>query len=375
MNRLSVRLLASHVLVAVVATLTGYAVVRLAAPAIFDESLRHGGGLGGGFGPGVGQGQGRALRQAFADAVDQAILWGALAGVLTAALAAQLSAGRLLGPLHRIGSATRRIAAGHYEEPVARPRERELAALADDVNRLGATLHRTERTRVRLLGEVAHEMRTPLTVIDGYLDGMADGVLPVTPANLDLLRAESARLRRLAQDLSTLSRGAEHRLEVDRRIQPLAPVVAEAANRLAPLAAQADVDLRIEEPDRPVPADIDPERITQVVTNLVRNAIQATPPGGLVTVAVVEGEAGPGVLVSDTGRGLAQGDLERVFERFYRVEGPDGPPGRGGAGIGLSIARDIASAHGGRLTAASAGSGAGATLTLSLPRPSATALG
>lgn len=369
MNRLSVRLLASHVLVAVVAAVTTYLVVRLAAPALFDESLRRGGGFGPGPGPGGGQGrgQGPALRQAFATAVETATLVGALAGVGTAAIAGAFVARRVLGPLTRIRAATRRIAAGNYDEPVGRPHDRELAALADDVTRLGQTLHHTETTRVRLLGEVAHEMRTPLTVIDGYLDGMADGVLPTTAENLDLLRAESARLRRLAGDLSALSRGAEHRLELDRRIQAVAPVVREAAQRLEPMAQEAGVELRIEPTDDHATACIDAERMAQVVTNLVRNAIQATGPHGVVDVRTAALGDHIRVTVSDTGRGLAPHDLAAIFERFYRVTVTPGEPAPHGSGIGLTIARDIVRAHGGDLTAYSPGPGRGATFEARLP--------
>lgn len=367
MNRLSVRLLASHVLVAIVAAVTTYLVVRLAAPALFDESVRHAGGFAGR--GGQGRGQGLALRRAFTSAVETATLVGVLVGVTTAAIAGAFAARRVLGPLHRIRAATRRIAAGNYDEPVRRPRDRELAALADDVTRLGQALHHTETTRVRLLGEVAHEMRTPLTVIDGYLDGMADGVLPTTGDNLDLLRAESARLCRLADDLSALSRGAEHRLEMDRHIQPVAPVVREAAQRLEQMAHEADVVLHVESTDDHASARIDAERMAQVVTNLVRNAIQATPPRGVVDVRTVADSGHIRVTVSDTGCGLAPQDLAAIFERFYRVRLPHGQRNVAshGSGIGLTIARDIVRAHDGELTASSQGLGAGAKFEVRLP--------
>ena len=391
MNRLSVRLIASHVLVAIVSAVAVVVVVRLAAPALFDETLRQGGGFGhamgadgmgadgsGSFGQGQGQGQGlgrglgqgqgqaRALREAFASAVDRSNLIGGVVGILTGGAVGAFAAYRLLGPLRRIGAATRRIAAGDYDERVEPPGERELGALAHDVNRLGGELARTESTRVRLLGEVAHEMRTPLTVIDGYTGGMSEGVLPLSQENLAVIAGETRRLRRLADDLSALSRSAEHRFDLDPQAHDLREVVAEATGRLAPLADEAGVALEFPA-GAPVAAVVDDARIAQVVGNLVRNAIRATPAGGNVTVRVDPAEGrGPLVTVTDSGVGLAPDDVARVFERFYRVAGA--PQGRdAGSGIGLTIARDIMRAHGGDLTASSPGLGRGATFVATLP--------
>ncbi len=367
MNRLSVRLIASHVLVAVVGAATAFIVVRLVAPALFDESLRHGQGMGWGVG-GPGQGMAQQLREAFASAVDRANLIAALAAVLSAGAVGAFAADRLLGPLRRIGAATRRIAAGHYDERVGPMNERELSALADDVNRLGSALARTEAARVRLLGEVAHEMRTPLTVIEGYAAGMRDGMMPLSGENLEVITGETGRLRRLADDLSALSRSAEHRFELVPRPHELGAVVARASERLRPQAREAGVELVLDLPGTPAPAVVDDARIAQLMTNLIRNALRATPPGGRVTVSVAPLPEGGGTSVSvcDTGVGLAPDDVERVFERFYRVEGT--MPGRdGGSGIGLTIARDIARAHGGDLVASSAGLGLGATFVATLP--------
>ena len=247
MKRLSVRLLASHALVACVGALTTFVVVRLLAPALFDESLRRelrqglgpvqGQGLGQGQGlcPGQGLGQGQGvgahLRVLFASAVDQATLLGALIGLAAAIVISAFVAHRVLGSLRAIAIGTRRIAAGDYADPVPLPPETELARLAADVNLLGAGLRDTEATRVRLLGDVAHEMRTPLTVVDGYLTGMLDGLLPPSHENLTLLRAETGRLTRLADDLSALSRGAEGVVTLSRCTQPVRPVVLAAAER------------------------------------------------------------------------------------------------------------------------------------------------
>lgn len=363
-NRLVVRLVVSHLLVAAVGALATFAIVRAVAPPLFDRALRRGPG-------GPGPGSGRLLVQdQFTSAVDTSLLLGVGAGVAAAAILGAAAAYRLTRPLDALGEATRRMASGDYATDVPQPGTKELDDLADDIRGLGGSLAQTEARRIRLLGEVAHEMRTPLTVVDGYVEGIIDGVLPADDATLGLLSSEVRRLRRLADDLSSLSRAEEGRLALAVRPGDLGEVVRHAAERLRPQAEDGSVDLSIVVPSGPVVADLDPDRVAQVVTNLVGNALRATGPGGGVSVEVDTPAADRArVRVSDTGEGLAPEDLERVFERFYRVPTRRrGDPGGTGSGIGLTISRRIAAAHGGTLTAASPGPGRGATFTLTLPR-------
>ncbi|MBK8460110.1 MAG: HAMP domain-containing histidine kinase [Micropruina sp.] len=363
MNRLSVRLVLSHVLVAVVGGLTTFLVVRALAPALFDESLRHNPAPGSGrFGGGPNQ----ALRDQFATAVDQSLLVGTLIGALVAAVLGALLAQRVIRQLRTMRRATRAMAGGRYDVTVALPREVELASLAEDVNTLGSALARTEERRVRLLGEVAHELRTPLTVIDGYVEAMMDGILPTTPTELGPVSDEVRRLRRLSEDLSSLSKAEEGRLDLRRTTLDLRELIVGAAERLRPQVADAGITLVIEAGDDPLIASADPDRIAQVLTNLVGNALRATDAGGSVTIHCSAAAGMAAISVTDTGVGLAAAELDRVFERFYRVRGRR-TAGEAGSGIGLTIAQDIANAHGGILTASSPGLGLGATFTLALP--------
>lgn len=365
--RLTARLVLSHVLVAVIGGIATFAVVRWLAPALFDQSIQHAGWAGG-----RGQGQGQALRDQFAAAVDQSLLIGAAVGVIAAAAFGVFAAYRVLKPLSAVRAATREIARGRYDVPVPVPREPELGDLARDVNTLAEGLAQTETRRVRLLGEVAHELRTPLTVIDGYVEGMIDGVLPTSTDNLGQIGEESRRLRRLSEDLSALSRAEEGRLGLERRPCDLGEIARAAAERLRPQAEDAGIALEVAPAAGPLPVLADPDRIAQVVTNLVGNALRATPGGGRISVATQHGRGFADVTVADTGIGLAADDLERVFERFYRV---GGRAGESGSGIGLTISRGIARAHGGEVSAASAGLGQGATFTLRLPVATASAQG
>lgn len=362
MNRLTVRLVVSHLLVAAVGAAATFLLVRILAPQALDRRMR---GLGG------GPGTGRMMREQFVAAVDSALLVGVGVGALAAAAIGAAAAYRLARPLERLSSATREMASGRYDVDVPAPGTRELDDLADGVRSLGASLRETEERRVRLLGEVAHEMRTPLTVVDGYVEGMIDGILPADDETLALVSGELRRLRRLSDDLSSLSRAEEGRLDLAVRETDLTEVVRQAAERLRPQAEDAGVELLVRVGGAPLRAEVDADRVAQVVTNLVGNALRATPAGGRVSVSVEC--AGDTVVtrVMDTGEGLDPTDVERVFERFYRVPGrrrPEQGSGDEGSGIGLTVSRRIAAAHDGTLTAGSAGRGQGATFTLTLPR-------
>jgi len=363
MNRLVVRLVISHALVALLGAVATFLVVRQLAPTLFDRSMGQQMGMGQGMGMTAGQGAG--LREQFASAVDQALLVGAVVGGLAAAAFGVVAAWRLIRPLESVRAATRELAAGRYDAAVPLPREQELAALAEDINLLGHSLQQTETRRVRLLGEVAHEMRTPLTVIDATVEGMIDGLVPSTPEQLGRVSDEVRRLRRLSDDLSTLSRAEEGRLDLRPQAVDLRTVVATAADRLRPQADDAGVSMRLVGDDDAVGALVDADRIGQVVTNLVGNALAATPEGGSITVSCQRDADAVVVSVADTGEGLREEDLERVFERFYR--GPGRTRSTSGNGVGLTIARSIVRGHGGELTAASEGPGRGSTFTVRLP--------
>ncbi|MBA3020938.1 ATP-binding protein [Propionicimonas sp.] len=392
MNRLSVRLVISHVLVALIGGAATFAVVRWLAPALFDESLRLGPAGGSGRGPGTGQGQGSGgvLRDQFAAAIDQALLIGAVVGVAAAAIFGVFAARRVIRSLGTVRAATRELAKGRYDLAVPEPKEAELAELAADVNQLGAALAQTETTRMRLLGEVAHELRTPLTVIDGYVEAMIDGVLPTSPENLEQISDETRRLRRLGEDLSSLSRAEEGRLGLQLASADVGALAVAAAERLRPQAVDAGVKLEVHSSAAGLIASVDADRIAQVVTNLVGNALGATDAGGTITVTARAEASQVLIEVTDTGVGLAPDQLEKIFERFYRVtgilrqaQGTESHPnpsslspnpsslslskGQTGSGIGLTISRGIVRAHGGELTASSAGLGRGATFTLRLP--------
>ncbi len=362
--RLPLRLFLSYALVVVAGAAVTYVTVRLLAPPLFNHQMAMLSGARQGMGMGQRSGAAGSVHSAFLSALTTALLVGVLASAAVAGLAAAFVTRRLLRPLDAVRAATRLIASGHYQASVPLPGEPELAALATDVNTLATALAGTEMRRTRLLGEVAHEMRTPLTALDGYVEGLIDRVFAPEPEILGAVSDELRRLHRLADDLSALSRAEEQRLDLHPVDADLADLARRAAGRLAPQFGDDYVILTVDAADR-LPVRVDADRITQFLTNIIGNALVATPAAGTVTVETRAAGSRAEVVVTDTGVGLADEDLQRVFERFYRAPGQ--PRRSSGSGIGLTIARNIARAHGGDVTAPSAGPGRGATFVLTLP--------
>lgn len=366
-RRLRSRLFLSYAVVAASGALAMVLVGAVVTRTVYEHRI-------GGFGLGQGRGQGRnqqvsatvdetQLTEALDASLWPALLAGAGAALVVAALVAWFVGSRLLRPLDEVRAAARRMAAGDYTARVDPPVELELASLAEDVNVLGQHLADTERRRSQLLGEVTHEMRTPLTVIGGHLEGLVDGVLEPNDTTFVLLADEAKRLERLVDDLTLLSRADEGTLTVDLRSMDLADVVDGVVARLAPQYEHAGV--RLERPSSAprLPVLGDQQRLAQVLTNILGNALEHTPSGGSVAVSAGRGDL-TWVEIADTGEGFAADQAEAIFERFHRAPSASG---RSGRGIGLTIARSLARAHGGDVTAASPGSGHGATFRLTLP--------
>lgn len=301
---------------------------------------------------------------------DVVLQVGLLFGVAAAFPASVALTRFLLRPLDRVRAATRRLAEGHYDDILELPSEPGLAALVEDVNTLAAALADTERRRARLISEVAHEMRTPITVLRGQIEGVADGIFIPDEAMFASLADDLHRLQRLAGDLSSLSRSEEGAFDLHRKPTDVATLARATAERLRPQYDDQMVTLVVDA-GATVGASCDPDRITQVLVNLLGNALAACDPHQHVALTVhTEPSLTHHVIVRvmDDGIGIAEHDLERIFHRFERLEHPGRPAAVGGSGIGLAIARGIARAHGGDITAESAGLGKGATFTLRLPQ-------
>ena len=354
------RLFVSYVLVVAAGAVAMVVVGTVVTRSVYRRELR---------GVGFGRGPNRSTvdQTQLTDALDvsllPALLTGIAAALVVGALAAWFVGRRLLRPLDEVREATRRMAAGDYSTRVTPPSESELASLAADVNRLGDHLADTERRRSQLLGEVTHELRTPLTVIGGHVEGMLDGVIDRDDATLALLSDEAKRVERLVDDLTLLSRADEGTLTVRMEPLDLADVVDDVVRRFAAQFQHRGVSLD-DTVARPLPVVGDAQRLAQILANVVGNALEHTPHDGRVAIRGGTGDGTSWIEVTDTGDGLAADQLEAVFERFHR--GPTGS-GHQGRGIGLTVSRSLARAHGGDLAASSPGLGHGATFRLTLP--------
>jgi signal transduction histidine kinase len=357
---LAARLLAAQLLVIAAGAVTLVLAALAAGPPLFRAHIRMALGT-------VSPALQRHLDDAFAAAAGVALVIGTAAAVAAAAAVSLLITRRLARPLRDLGAAAASVAAGDYAArmPPAGLGP-ELDAVAEAFNTMAAALQATEATRRRLLADAAHELRTPLATIDAYLEGLADGIRAPGQDTWDILATQTARLRRLADDIALVSRAEEGQLPLHKVTVAPGDLVTAAAGAARPgydargvgLAAHADAGL----PD----ISADPDRIGQVLAGLLANALRHTPPGGCVTVAAQPAARGVQITVTDTGDGIAAEHLPHLFERFYRADAAR-DTARGGSGIGLTIARALVSAQGGTITAASAGPGAGACFTITLP--------
>jgi two-component system sensor histidine kinase BaeS len=303
-----------------------------------------------------------------ADSVLRTALFRAIAGAAgLAALLALLTglavARRITGPITRLITVTRSMAGGDRASragDVRAPGElRELAAAFDQ---MADTLDREDQIRRDLVAGVAHELRTPIAVLQAGHEALLDGVAEPSPAELSSLRDEVLRLARMVGDLQTLAAADAAALDLARRRCDLAEIAATAAGSLARGFEAADVALDRQLSSVPVIAD--PRWLHQVVTNLLTNALKFTPAGGSVTITTRQAGLHAVLEVADTGVGIPSRDLPRIFDRFWRGQGA---AQTSGSGIGLAIAAELARAHGGELTASSQ-PGRGTEMTLTLPR-------
>ena len=268
-------------------------------------------------------------------------------------------------PLAEMMAAADAVAAGDLSARVGERGRGDMARLARRFNRMTAELERAEQARRNLTADVAHELRTPLQIIQGNLEGALDGVYEPTPEHLRATLDETRRLGRLVGDLQTLSLAEAGQLPLYPREVDAADLLDDVATRFIGQAAEQGVLLKVHAAE-PLALTVDPDRLEQVLSNLTANALRHTPAGGTVTLAARAAAGGVELSVADTGEGIDPADLPYVFDRFWRGDRARGRAG-GHSGLGLAIARQLVRAHGGTIRADSA-PGAGSTFTITLPR-------
>ena len=313
----------------------------------------------------------RHLDTAFGQSILFALGIAVAASVVTALAVSAFMAARIVRPVRSLAASADHIAAGAYSSRVPAQGEDELAALGRSFNRMAGSLEATEARRAQLLADLGHELRTPVATIAGYVEGLRDGVVPATAATWDVLDDQTRRLGRLVDDVRRVSSAEDVGPELQQRRVAPAELLNAAAERMSPRYGAKGVTLALNIADATPAVDVDPDRLGEVLDNLLDNALRHTPRGGRVELAAAARGNTVELSVTDTGDGLSSEDLEHLFERFYRGDRARAQRDEGGSGIGLTIARAIVSAHGGSLNADSDGPGSGSRFVARLPRPGA----
>jgi signal transduction histidine kinase len=354
------RLLIAQALVLVAMSLTAWLVASAVGPGIFHDHLNR-------VGVTHTAAESDHVEQAFASSLLLALIAALIVSMVLALAVTWYFSRRVQQSIARVAASAAEVAAGDYSSRIASPGLGvEFDQLADTFNALTERLGAVERTRRRMLADLAHEMRTPLATLDAHLEALQDGVRELDETTFAVLKGSTERLGRLAQDIGAVSQAEEGHLEI--RLEPTSAtqLVQTAAQAIADryrdkgvtLAVQASTDARVL---------ADPTRMAQVLGNILDNALRHTPSGGTVTITCRLVDERVELDVTDTGEGIEPEHLEHVFDRFYRAD-PARIRSRGGSGIGLTITKALVEAHGGTITAASAGPGRGASLVVSLPR-------
>lgn len=315
------------------------------------------------------------LFRSFRSAVIQALSAAALAASLVAVAASLFISRRVVAPVRHMMLASQRIADGRYQERVDVPGDvtkdslDELGELALRFNQMAAKLEQTENLRRQLIADVAHELRTPLTTIKGSMEGLLDGVLPADEDTFQQVYREADRLQRLVNDLQELSRVEAGAYELHRKPVTVEKLASEVRERLLRQYEDKAVQIDVNIPTGLPLVWADEDRIGQVLLNLAGNALQHTFPGGRVEISARKSDGEVQVAVTDTGEGIAAEHLPHLFTRFYRAD-KSRARALGGSGIGLTIARHLVEAHGGKIWVESEGLGKGSRFSFTIPTAS-----
>jgi signal transduction histidine kinase len=374
-RHLGVKLFLSYLVVILVGVVVIASTAELVVPTAFDRHMAVMSSMMSSMMGGSVQALDQSLFTNFRAAVTEAVGVASLAATIMAVITSLFVSRQVVAPVQAMMAASQRIAEGNYAERVQVPgninkgEQDELGQLALRFNQMAARLEQTENMRRQLIGDVTHELRTPLTTIKGSMEGLIDGVLPANDETYTQIYHEADRLQRLVNDLQELSRVEARAYELHLSRTSLAEVVQATVARLDRQFEEKGVAISTQVPADLPAIQMDSDRIGQVLLNLVGNALQYTPSGGGVRIQAVHIPGEVRVSVVDSGIGIPPEHLPHLFTRFYRVD-KSRARSHGGSGIGLTIAKHLVEAHGGRIWAESQGAGKGSTFTFTLPDPS-----
>ncbi len=306
------------------------------------------------------------LEAEFRRSVTRAVVWGGLGAALLAAGLGIAFSHRLTYSLLRLTDAAGKLAGKDLTHRVAVTSNDEIGELARAFNTMATSLEHYEQVRQNLVADVAHELRTPLAILRGNLESIQEGVVEPTPVMMASLYDEVLRMSRLVADLQNLSLAEAGKLPLSRSAVDLGDLVDQVQLTFAYEAAARGITLSTAIPPDLPPAYIDPDRITQVMLNLLSNALRYTCQGGSVHLGATAQADHLRIMVTDNGPGISPADLPHIFNRFYRAD-KTRSRAEGGSGLGLAIAKGFVEAHGGRIWAESR-PGEGSTFYFTLPR-------
>ena len=296
------------------------------------------------------EGQPRELE--FIERINLTLLYGALIGAIIALLLGIFLSRTITRPIRELTHATHAVSEGDLSQQVPVRSKDEIGELAQAFNKMSTELLRSVNARKQMTADIAHELRTPLSLILGHAEAVHDGVLPPSVENFEIIREEATRLEHLVNDLRTLSLADAGELSISMQTIEPQRLILEVASLYQHQAQQKNISVETDVAPGLSTIEVDPGRMTQVLTNIMDNALRHTPAGGRIILAVDETSAFVELSVQDSGPGLTADDLARIFERFYRAD-PSRQREDGGSGLGLAIAKSIVQAHGGQLSAES----------------------
>ena len=339
------------------------------APVEFSRQVEHMQGMGNQHQRGMGtmlQDLESELNASVTRSVNAALLRSTLIASLAALGVSFFVSQRITRPIRQLSAASQRIAAGHYHETLLHRSDDELGELTHTFNQMASSLAQTEKLRQQLIADVTHELKTPLASITAYMEGLQDGVLQPDDETFGQIHREAHRLQRLVQDLQNLSRAEAGQLQIKLERCDLVEIARSALDWLRPQFQEKNITLIAELPDQPLHFRGDHDRISQVLLNLLSNALHYTPCEGRVTLSLMTDKGHIQFTVQDNGIGLTPEATTLIFQRFYRVD-PSRARESGGSGIGLTIARHLVEAHQGKIWAESSGENQGSTFFVELP--------
>lgn len=309
--------------------------------------------------------EGRPRELEFIERTNLTLLYGALIGAVIALMLGIFLSRTLTRPIRELTQATHAVSEGDLSQHVPVRSNDELGELAKAFNRMSAELSRSVNSRKQMTADIAHELRTPLSLILGHAEAVYDGVLPPTQENFEIIREEATRLEHLVNDLRILSLADAGELTIN--LQTIEPqrLLQEVASLYQYQAQKKNISLELDIASPLSTIEVDPGRMTQVLTNILDNATRHTPEGGRIVLAARQPQDQIELSILDSGPGLQTDDINHIFERFYRTD-PSRQREDGGSGLGLAIARSIVQAHGGQLSAQSE-AGQGLRIIITLP--------